>query len=156
MRRRIGLWVRRAYQSLEDIGLQPLRLEALWVLPPYCRDLFGFLRLRSARPVTTGSALTLAPLLSDRYARAGAARSGYFLQDLLVSSPVLSHHLFAISTSAHESMTSKRRLPHHAPSRCSISAPSNNPPRAISASSRATPQSSESPSTAIRPGGLPA
>jgi len=90
MRRRIGLWARTAYHSLEDIGLQPQRLFALWGLPAYCRDLFVFLRLRSVRPDTTGSALTLAPLLSDRNARAGAGRSLYFLQDLLVSSRVLS------------------------------------------------------------------
>jgi hypothetical protein len=90
MRGRLGLWARTAYHGLEDIGLQPLRLLALRGLPAYFKDLTVFNRLRRNFADATDSALRLAPLLSDRYAGAGAGRSLYFLQDLLCSSRVLS------------------------------------------------------------------
>ena len=85
----LGLWVRSIYQCLEDIGLQPLRLLGLRGLPAYLRDLATYRRLRRRRPDVTDAALQLAPLLSDRYSGAGAARSLYFIQDLLCSTHVL-------------------------------------------------------------------
>ena len=90
MRGSLGLWVRTAYHGLEDIGLQPLRLLALRSLPAYFKDLATYRSLRRCLPDATDSGLQLAPLLSDRYAGAGAGRSLYFLQDLLCSSRVVS------------------------------------------------------------------
>jgi hypothetical protein len=90
MRGTLGFWARTACHSLEDIGLQPLKLLGLRALPGYVGDLARYRRLRRRLPHATGAALQLAPLFSDRYAGAGAWRSLYFLQDLLYSSRVLS------------------------------------------------------------------
>lgn len=89
MRRQLALRARVAYHCLEDIGFQPLKLLSLRGLPAYLRDLATFQRLRCHVLDITESSVQLAPLFSDRYGGAGAARSLYFLQDLLCSSRVL-------------------------------------------------------------------
>lgn len=83
------LWMRSLHHGLADIGLQPLRLLSLRGLPAYLRDLATYLLRRRRQPGSIPATLQLAPLLSDRYAGAGAGGSLYFLQDLLCSSHVL-------------------------------------------------------------------
>ena len=89
MSTRSSLWFRTLHHSLEDIGLQPLRLLSLRGLPTYLRDLLTYRRLQKLHPSSVASTLQIAPLLSDRYAGAGAGRSLYFIQDLLCSTHVL-------------------------------------------------------------------
>jgi SAM-dependent methyltransferase len=89
MKMQLVLLARSAYHCLEDIGFHPLKLLSLRGLPGYLYDLVKFQRLRRLTPDITEATFLLTPMLSDRYGDAGAARSLYFLQDLLCSSRVL-------------------------------------------------------------------
>jgi len=87
----LPLWARSAFHTLEDLGLQPLKLLALCGLPSYLRDLNHFRRLQRQATCELRAAFSLAPMLADRYvgAGAGSGRSLYFLQDLICSTYVL-------------------------------------------------------------------
>jgi len=90
MRKMLNLLARTAYQSLEDIGIQPLKLIGLRGLPAFLRDLATFLWLSKSVQDVTSPSLQLAPIFSDRYSAAGASHSLYFLQDIIFSSHILS------------------------------------------------------------------
>jgi len=90
MRGKIGLWVRIAFHSLEDIGIQPQKLLGLRSLPTYIHDLTRFWRMKRHLPDATNAAMQLAPQFSDRFTGAGTSRTIYFLQDLTCSTRVLS------------------------------------------------------------------
>jgi len=79
-------FVKRHYRFLILLGIEPLRIiNTARALPEYLRNYRAFKRLERGDSAPAFPITRRYPMLNDRTSGAGAARGGYFHQDLLVA-----------------------------------------------------------------------